>query len=123
MNHVKAFALKGIMTLALLSIVMGLGFRLSAESIALTAVLYGAISYGIGDMAFLHKTNNLLTTAVDLALTFVLVFSVVIWFEGLNAGIAASSAFISALMMAVGEYFFHLYIKRNELGSVKQNSV
>jgi hypothetical protein len=123
LNHVKAFAVKAIMTLAVLSLVLGLGFRISAESIAIITVLFGAISYGIGDMAVLHKTNNFITTAADLALTMVIVFIVVIWYEGLNGGLAASAAFISAMMVAVGEYFYHFYIIRNKLGAAKSNSI
>lgn len=123
MNHAKAFTIKGIMTLAVLSLVMGIGFRISAESIAIVAVLLGAISYGAGDMAILHKTSNLITSAAELALTFILVLSVVIWFEGLDSGIAAPAAIISAVMIAMGEYFFHFYIIRKKLGALKKKSI
>jgi hypothetical protein len=123
MKHAKAFAIKGIMTLAVLSIVLSLGFRISAESVTIIVILFGAISYGAGDLAVLHKTNNFIATAADLATAFLLVWAVVMWYEGLDGGIAASSAFISALLIAVGEYFFHFYIFREKLGAAEDESI
>jgi hypothetical protein len=123
MKHAKAFAIKGIMTLAVLSIVLSLGFRISAESVTIIVILFGAISYGAGDLAVLHKTNNFIATAADLATAFLLVWTVVMWYEGLEGEIAASSAFISALLIAVGEYFFHFYIFREKLGAVEDESI
>jgi uncharacterized BrkB/YihY/UPF0761 family membrane protein len=123
MKHAKAFAIKGIMTLAVFSFVLSLGFRISAESTALIAVLFGAVSYGLGDLAFLHKTNNIVTTGAELIIAFILVWAVVSMIEGLGADIALPSAFISALLIGVGEYFFHFYIFRKNLGAVEDGSI
>ncbi|MBH9966976.1 DUF2512 family protein [Rossellomorea oryzaecorticis] len=123
MKHAKAFAIKGIMILAVFSFVLSLGFRISAESTALIAVLFGGVSYGAGDLAFLHKTNNVVTTAVELIIAFILVWAVISMIEGLDADVALPSAFISALLIGVGEYFFHFYIYRHKLGSADDRSI
>jgi uncharacterized BrkB/YihY/UPF0761 family membrane protein len=123
MKHAKAFALKGIMTLAVFSFVLSLGFRIPAESTALIAVLFGAVSYGLLDLAILHRTNNVVTASAELIIAFLLVWAVISIIEGLGADVALPSALISSLLIGVGEYFFHFYIFRENLGVVDEGSI
>jgi uncharacterized membrane protein YsdA (DUF1294 family) len=123
LKHAKAFAIKGIVNLAVFSFVLSLGYRISAESTAIIAILFGAISYGVGDLAFLHKTNNVITTAAELIMAFFLVWTVVSAIEGLDTDVALPSAFISALLIGVSEFFFHFYIFKEKLGAVDDGSL
>ncbi|WP_175987699.1 DUF2512 family protein [Bacillus sp. Marseille-Q1617] len=123
MKHAKAFAIKGLVNLAVFSFVLSLGFRISAESTAIIAILFGAISYGGGDLAFLHKTNNFITTAAEFIMAFFLVWAVVSVIEGLATNVALPSAFISALLIGIAEFFFHFYILKEKLGAVDDGSI
>lgn len=115
MEHVKALAIKAVMTLAVLFIVLGLGFGVSFTNVVLITVVLGAVSYLAGDLYILPKTNNMTATAADAGVAFLVVW-LMLWAIGMATGTAALAALISAVVMAIGEYFFHQYISDKDLG-------
>ncbi|SFE86165.1 DUF2512 family protein [Alteribacillus iranensis] len=115
MEHLKALAMKGIMTLLVLWVVFsGIFGLLNFGQVLLITIILGAISYAVGDLALLPKTKNSIVTMADFAFLFVALFLLGwIWVEATR--FLGGAAFISAGVITVGEYFFHNYLKNNIL--------
>ncbi len=62
------------------------------------------LSYIVGNMGILRVSNNTIATIADLGLT-----TIAIWLIG-PLVYAFSIAFISALVIGVGEWFFHKFV-------------
>ncbi|GAB3796103.1 DUF2512 family protein [Virgibacillus kimchii] len=113
MEHGKALLIKGLLTLVVLYLVLGLGFGMSFVNVLITTVVLGAISYAVGDLGVLPKNGNIIATISDLGLTLVVVWIMGVMLTGIDMGTMAGAALTSAVILAVGEYFFHHYIMRN----------
>ncbi|WNF22883.1 DUF2512 family protein [Mesobacillus jeotgali] len=107
MNHAKALLIKGIMTFAVLLLLLG-SFASLGDILVITLVL-GAISYLAGDLFILPKTSNLTASLSDLALSFFVIWGLgLMLFEQTN-GIVFAALFASVLI-ASGEWLFHSYM-------------
>jgi hypothetical protein len=107
-NHIKAFLIKFISNLVLLFIILGAFYNMSFGNVLSIALVLGAVSYLIGDMFILRKTNNVIATFADFGLAFFL-----IWLMGESVTYGDSlirAALISAAAVALFEYFFHKYV-------------
>ncbi|MCG8397999.1 YndM family protein [Bacillus atrophaeus] len=117
MVHVKALAIKGIMTLIVLYLVLGLGFNFTFGDTLLMTIVLGVISYLLGDLYVLPKWNNMIATLADFGLAFLVVWLMGMPLSmGLSPGMLALAALFAAIVMAIGEYFFHFYMMSKELG-------
>ncbi|WP_071461459.1 DUF2512 family protein [Bacillus massilinigeriensis] len=109
MEHFKAFAIKGVMTLVVLYLVLGLGFAASPGDLLVITMLLGLLSYIAGDLMILPKTSNLTATAADFLLAFFMIWGLgMILFENTNSLLAGS--LFAAFLIAMGEWFFHSYM-------------
>ncbi|SET37172.1 Protein of unknown function [Salinibacillus kushneri] len=110
MNHVMALLIKGISSFILLSVIMGWIYGISFGDIFLITVVLGIVSYILGDMFILPRTNNTMATMADLGLAFV-----VVWWMAANLT-TVNNLFFPSLIAAIGvgifEYFFHKYVDR-----------
>ncbi|MFD2924540.1 DUF2512 family protein [Halobacillus naozhouensis] len=120
MEHVKALAIKGIMTLIVLYVILSLGFGISFINTLILTVVLGAVSYLLGDLYILPKTNNMIATMADLGVTFIIVWILGTVLTGMGLGTMIWEAAISAVAIAIGEYFFHSYISKKPLGANKR---
>ncbi|MER2458525.1 YndM family protein [Bacillus subtilis] len=117
MTHVKALAIKGIMTIIVLYLVLGLGFGFTFGDTLLMTIVLGVISYLLDDLYVLPKWNNMIATLADFGLAFL-----VIWLMGMplslgmTGGEVALAALFGAIVMAIGEYCFHFYMRSKEIG-------
>ncbi|MCS0789338.1 YndM family protein [Cytobacillus firmus] len=127
MQHFKALALKFLASLVLLYIILGLFFGMSFVNVFIITAILGITAYILGDMVILPRSSNMVATAADFGLAFLL-----IWFLSsiLTIGenlIAMSIA--AALGVALFEYLFHLYLLRNmteasnEKGTINQGNL
>ncbi|MBT2625958.1 DUF2512 family protein [Bacillus sp. HU-1818] len=117
MVHVKALAIKGIMTIIVLYLILGLGFNFTFGDTLLMTIVLGVISYLLGDLYVLPKWNNMIATVADFGLAFLVVWLMGMPLSmGLSPGMLALAALFAAIVMAIGEYFFHFYMMSKELG-------
>ncbi|MGE0911806.1 DUF2512 family protein [Bacillus atrophaeus] len=117
MVHVKALAIKGIMTIIVLYLVLGLGFNFTFGDTLLMTIVLGVVSYLLGDLYVLPKWNNMIATLADFGLAFLVVWLMGMPLSmGLSPGTLALAALFAAIVMAIGEYFFHFYMMSKELG-------
>lgn len=111
LNHLKAMALKFIATLIILYVILGLWYDMSFGNVFLITLALGIISYILGDMLILSRTNNTVATLTDFALAFLL-----IWIMGENLTHGDSlilPALVSAVAIALFESYFHKYVANN----------
>ncbi|MGI8314352.1 DUF2512 family protein [Halobacillus mangrovi] len=105
----KAISIKGIFTIGSLYLVLSLGYEVSLISVILLSILLGSLSYLAGDRLLLPKTNNVTATAADIGLTFLVVWISSALFFTTDGSILLAST-ISAIILGVLEYSFHLYL-------------
>src|SRR5690625_3534318 len=114
MEHVKALIIKFIMCTAALWIVLSLFYGVSFGYVVWISLVLTVLSYSVGDLLILPNAGNAVATLADFGLTFL-----VVWLMGAYlfdpATPAALSAFFSAILIAVGEWLFHNYMKKTVL--------
>lgn len=115
MKHLTAMAIKFISTLVLLYVILGLFFGMSFINVFLITLVLGVISYLLGDMLILTKTNNTIAAFADFGLALPL-----IWLMTLNMTYGVRTfgiSLIAAIGLTLFEIFFHQYLKRNIVDS------
>lgn len=81
--------------------------------ILVTTLVLGAISYLAGDLGILPAAGNMVATISDLVVTFLVVWLLGLVLTDMSGGTIAVAAIISAVIIAVGEYLFHIYLLKN----------
>lgn len=110
MTHVKLLALKFVITLGILFIILGLGFDVSFGNVFLISLVVSALGY-LGDVTILKKSNNTMATAGDFVLSFAVIYFMT---DALTVGDDVFEAtLISAISLAIFEYFFHQSVARS----------
>lgn len=114
MNHVKALLIKFIMCTAVLWIVLGVLYNVTFGDILTIGLLLTGVSYIVGDLLILPKLGNQSATIADFVLAF---FGT--WVLGAmlieHPIPLVTASFISALLITIGEYFFHRYMDNHVL--------
>lgn len=105
MSHFKALTIKAFFSLALLYLVLGLVFRMSFGNVLFITLVLGVVSYVIGDLFILPKTNNFVAALADFGLAFLIISMMSNAFT-LGYDILTMS-FIASLGVAVFEFIFH----------------
>lgn len=127
MQHIKALALKFLASLVLLYIILGLFFGMSFVNVFIITAILGITAYILGDMVILPRSSNMIATAADFGLAFLL-----IWFLSsilTNGDNLIAMSIAAALGVALFEYLFHLYLLRNmteasnEKGTINQGNL
>ncbi|NHM33040.1 YndM family protein [Neobacillus terrae] len=113
MRHALAFAIKFIATLSVLGLILGLFYNMSFGDILTATIILGLVGYVLGDLFILQRSTNLMATIADFVLAFV-----VVWFVAANMTTIDnifSASLISALGVAVFEYFFHRFVPDTDM--------
>ena len=111
MEHIKNLVIKFIMCTVMLLVVLGLFFGVSFTNILWTSVILTVVSYLLGDILILPKGGNLIATVSDLVLAFLAVWVVGMYLYDPDVNLIPASI-VSAIVIAVGEWFFHNYVKK-----------
>ncbi|WP_158736360.1 DUF2512 family protein [Alteribacillus sp. YIM 98480] len=108
MKHVIALIIKTILVLFVLVTILSLANGYGVGNVIGLAMIVVGAAYIIGDLFVLQSTNNWVSTIADVGLC-----TLVIWILGpyvLNAHVPFILAFLSALLIGAGEWFFHKYV-------------
>jgi hypothetical protein len=114
MEHAKALAIKGVMTLVILYLVLGVGYGAGFGDVLILTLLLGIISYVAGDLLVLPKMGNVVATIADFGLALLLIWGVGAMLMNENESLGMG-AFFAALLIALGEWMFHSYMTKNIL--------
>lgn len=115
MKHVKALTGKGLMTAALLFLVLSIANGVSIWSVLVLTIIIGAISYPLGDLVLLPRVKSLIAAVADAGLVFVIILiaGAVVSFSGP----VLLAAIVAAVLMGAAEYMFHFYLGTHVLFS------
>ncbi|MFP3727995.1 YndM family protein [Priestia filamentosa] len=116
MKHVKAFLFKFIISFILLYAILSGINGFSIGDVFWTTMILGGISYILGDLLILPRTNNILATIADLALSFIIIW---VMTSTLAYGDYLARTFTSALGMTIFEALFHRYMVNRVLPNDK----
>lgn len=108
MKHIWAIILKYLMVLIVLEIVLSLATALTIGEIAIISIAVTVLSYLVGDLLILSFSNNFVATVADAVLAFLTIYMFNFWSD--YGVITVWDAVISAVVLAVGEWFFHKYM-------------
>lgn len=108
MKHVIALIIKFIMVAVILEIILLSGSNFNFYDILWISLVVTILSYFIGDILILPLTNNTVATICDGILSFVVIylFNYIYSYKF----IPASSTLIAAVVLSIGEWFFHKYM-------------
>lgn len=112
--YIRALLIKLVMITAVLWIVLGLFYGVSFINVLITSVFITGVAYAL-DVFILPKMGNVYASITDfvLILFVIYLFGSYLYIEPIPLGTAS---FISALIISMGELFFHRYMKDEVFG-------
>jgi len=109
MNHMKQMAVKFLASLGLLYLILGIGYDMSFGNVFLISLVLGILSYIVGDILILPRTNNFVASIADFGLAYIVIYSMS------GALTVGGDLFTASLIASVGvtvfEVFFHNYLE------------
>ncbi len=110
MKHIYALVIKFIMITVVTGIILGSLAALNFTDILYISAAVTIVAYIIGDLLILSATNNTVATISDAVLALVVIYMFnLLWNTNV---ISLSDALITALVIGLGEWFFHKYVAR-----------
>ncbi|MDN7242002.1 DUF2512 family protein [Planococcus sp. N028] len=116
MRHVEAFIMKYLQTFVVLFIVLGIAFGVQVGDIALIALAVSVLGF-IGDLVVYPRTSNKIATGGDFVLSFVVIWLLILALVENPDFTPFLAALSSAALIAVGEWFFHIYLSKRLFGN------
>ncbi len=111
MKHIGALLLKLVMVSVILEIFLLTLTNLNYGNIFAISLTITVLSYFIGDIAILPRSDNTIATVADVCLSFVALLMFNLVFTG--AVIPFFTALIASLGLGMGEWFFHKFIAKS----------
>lgn len=121
MNHIKALAIKFIASLVLLYLILGAIYGMSFGNVFLITLVLGLLSYIVGDLLILRRTNNMTATLADFGLALIVIWTMTANLTDGRNPFAIS--LISAIGVALFEVFFHRYISKFQTGEKAKGDI
>ncbi|PLR87184.1 DUF2512 family protein [Bacillus sp. V33-4] len=110
MRHALAISIKFISTLIILGIILGIFYNLGFTEVLMITVVFTVLSYIMGDLLILRRTNNLSASIADFGIAFI-----VIYFMTRNVAFVddvSTAALFSSIAIAFSEYLYHRIVPR-----------
>jgi hypothetical protein len=120
MKNITNLIFKTAMVLAVLFILIPIFGRSTWGQTIITGLVLVALSYVAGDMWILPKFGNIIAVIAELGLS-----ALVIW--GMSQALpqfilTTAGVWVIAIVLAVGEWFFHLYLIATQARGKMRNS-
>lgn len=117
MKYVTGFLMKWVMLAAVTLIIFSGLYGADIGLVLLMSAILGLFTYLAGDLLMLPSMSDLALTIIDLVLAFFGLWLLSAIFLGPDFPDVVASA-ISAVLIAAGEWFFHIYMKRRVFGQL-----
>ncbi|WP_249872050.1 YndM family protein [Oceanobacillus saliphilus] len=114
MKHTGPLAIKFLMTTAILWIVLGLFFDMSFGNIITTSLIVTLLGY-LGDLFIMPRVGNVFASIADFVFFWAAVWIVANTIIQTPIIALGTAAFISAVLLTIGEAIFHKYLKEEEI--------
>ncbi|MFP3668814.1 YndM family protein [Priestia sp. SIMBA_032] len=124
MKHLKALIIKFVMSAVVLGIILTGIYSYGFSDSMLISLILTVVAYALGDLLVYrnaaddsdYKKRNIIATISDLILSFL-----VIWIMGAslfgNTSTIIQGSIISAIVITIGEWFFHKYLDKHVLNT------
>lgn len=113
MKHIIALVVKYVMVASVLEIILGIFTNLSILEILIISLTITIMTYIIGDLLIFSIFNNSVAAVADAGLCWLIIYLFnYVW---PIRYISLLSALSAAVIVGIGEIFFHMYIERNVL--------
>lgn len=113
MRHLIALALKFSLTTLILFMILGAFYDVSFTDVFLISAVLTVLGY-LGDILILPRVGNVIATIGDFGLTLITVWLMGIYRFDEDVSLLGAP-FVSAATIALGEWFFHKYMKNTLL--------
>ncbi|WP_407271370.1 YndM family protein [Radiobacillus sp. PE A8.2] len=121
MVHMKALVFKFIASFVLLYIVLGVFYNMSFLSVLLITAALGIVTYIVGDLLILSKSNNFVALLADFGLAFLIIYFFAADLVRFTNPLTMS--LLAALGITAFEFFFHSYVVASVYQAEKQNLI
>lgn len=111
MKYIEAFLIKFAMIFAVLFIVLGLAYGVEVFEIFVISIIFTVIGFA-GDLIIYPRTSNKIATGGDFVMAFVFVWLLGMWLIENPDFSIVMAAIYSAVLIAAGEWFFHIYLTK-----------
>ena len=111
MKYLEAILIKFVMAFSVLFVVLGIAYGVEVFEISILSLIITAVGF-IGDLIIYPKTSNKVATGGDFVLVFLIVWLGGLWLINNPDFSLVMPAIFSALLIAVGEWFFHIYLTK-----------
>jgi uncharacterized membrane protein len=111
MKHVSSLLIKFIIVALVIAVVLNTLTTITLSETLLISAAVTIISYIIGDLLILPTTNNTIATFADIGLSLLTIYMFNFIWNTIR--ISFIHAFITAVVIGVGEWFFHKYVVNN----------
>ncbi|WP_203338883.1 DUF2512 family protein [Planococcus beijingensis] len=111
MKYLEAILIKFVMAFSVLFVVLGIAYGVEVFEISILSLIITAVGF-IGDLMIYPKTSNKVATGGDFVLVFLIVWLGGLWLINNPDFSLVMPAIFSALLIAVGEWFFHIYLTK-----------
>lgn len=110
-NHGRALLWKAIMVFPVVWIILSLFNDVTFFHSTLLGIVLLLLSYYIGDMMVLPKMGNMTATLGDFVLSLIVIWGGLVL---LGYREAFGEALFVSIVLAIGEYFYHLWLERTQ---------
>lgn len=111
MKYLEAILIKFAMVFSVLFVILGIAYGVEVFEIFILSLIITAVGF-IGDLTIYPKTSNKVATGGDFVLVFLIVWLGELWLINNPDFSLVMPAIYSALLIAVGEWFFHIYLTK-----------
>ncbi|WP_084243978.1 DUF2512 family protein [Planomicrobium okeanokoites] len=111
MKYIEALLIKFAMIFSALFIILGLAYGVELYEIFIISLIITAVGF-VGDLIIYPKTSNKIATGGDFVIVFLAVWLLGLWLIVTPDFSLIMAALLSALLIAAGEWFFHIYLTK-----------
>lgn len=120
MKHVIALVIKFILAAVVSEIILGIFTDLSPAEILAVSLAVTAVTYLIGDLLILSVFNNTVAAVADAGMCWLIIYLGNYFWPARNVPLL--SALSAAVVIGIGEIFFHMYMERHILQRMEKNA-
>lgn len=111
MKYMEALLIKFAMIFSVLFIILGLVYGVGVFDLFILSLIITIVGFA-GDLTIYPKTSNRVATGGDFVAVFLLVSLLGMWLIENPDFSLITAALITAALVAVGEWFFHIYLTK-----------
>jgi len=119
MKHVTALIIKFVMVAVILEVTFFILTNLNITEVLYLSALVTIVAYVLGDLIILPVSNNTIATIADMGLVVATIYFYNYLLRTTDI-ISFTDALVPAVIIGLGEWFFHRYVASSILGRPKQ---